>query len=226
MGGFHTHLPANIAKLSKCIEFENISGINYTLSVITERLGNFDKIHHGSVSNIISISPMNVYSTPLDESSAFAHIVNEFITLSKIKTITDPITKNKYGKMSIITSLKNIAKKEKIENVMFHRHLNGINGLIDAVALKDNNPTAIAQIASAYVENIYESIGNHVITLMESKKITTIHDRFIYAPILKPITGIDRKYFDAAKDAVESIGFDFLTNKDYGQCLERLGRAS
>lgn len=226
MGGFHTHIPANIAKLSKCIEFENISGINYTLSVLTERLGNFDKIHHGSVSNIISISPMNIYSTPLDEPSAFAHIVNEFITLSKIKTISDPISKNEYGKMSIIADLKSAAVKKSAENISFHKHIDGVHGLIDAIAFKDTAPVAIAQIASAYVENIYDAIGPHIITLAESKNISTIKDRFIYAPILKPLSKEDQKYFDAARDAVKSIGFDFLTRKDHGECIERLRSAS
>lgn len=225
-GGFMTHIPDNLSKLSKCIDFDNLSGANYALSVIGERLHHFGKIHHGSVSNIISISDMDIYSTPLGEKEAFAHIVNEFITLSKIKTLSDPLSKNIYGKMTIITDLKSVALKQEIKNVAFHKHVDGVNGLIDAIAMREATPIAIAQIASAYVENIYESIGNHIITLMESKKIPTIHDRFIYAPIMKPLGASERKLYDAARDAVESIGFDFLSRNDHGQCIERLKSAS
>lgn len=221
-----THIPENLSKLSKCIEFDNLSGANYALSVVIERLNDFGKIHHGSVSNIIYISEMDIYSTPLEENEAFAHIVNEFITLSKIKTISDPVQKNIYGKMHIISDLKSAALKKSADNILFHKHIDGVNGLIDAISFKDKQPIVIAQIASAYVENLYDVIGSHIITLAESRNIPSLKDRFIYAPILKPLSKTDQKQFDAARDAVQSIGFDFLTRKDHNECIDRLNAAS
>ena len=216
--GHFIHLNKMKPNILNCIDIGTLSSLNYTISLIHERLEE-GELHIGDVSNVMKISKSNIYTSSKDEKETFAHLVSEFISLKKLRKI-DQIGKSvKYGKMQIISSLKSLNKNK---NIMFHQHIEGVSNIVDASFMKNGKPVVVAEITSPHTKNFYENIATSSFTLNEFTKIETIQDKFIYAPILTALSKNDDKKLSHAIETAKEMGVDIVTKKNHEEIIERL----
>jgi len=219
--GHMIHLNDIKQSLLKCIDIGELSGINYSISLIHERLED-GNLHIGNVSNVLKISQPNIYTSSKDGQATFQHLVNEFISLKKMREVKSSVRSVKYGKMQIISSLRAITNDK---NLMFHHHIDGMANIVDASYIKDGMPRVVAQITSPHTKNFYENIATSAFMLSDFNKISTIEDKFIYSPVLVPLSVSDQKKLDQAIEASKEIGVDIITKKNHDDVVVRL-RAS
>jgi len=217
--GHFIHLNNIKPNILNCIDVGELSSLNYTISLIHERLENGD-MHIGSISNVIKISEPNIYTSSNDEKETFKHLVNELISIKRLRRL-DQISKSiKYGKMQIISSLKSLNKNK---NILFHQHIEGVSNIVDASYMKNGKPVVVAEITSPHTKNFYENIATSAFTLNEFNKIDTIQDKFIYAPILTSLSKNDDIKLSHAIETAREMGVDIVTRKNHYEVLERLG---
>jgi len=216
--GHFIHLNKIKPNILNCIDVGNLSSLNYSISLIHERLED-GELHIGSVSNVMRISESNIYTSSKDEKDTFKHLIDEFISLKKLRKI-DQIGKSvKYGKMQIISSLKSLNKNESL---MFHKHIKGVSNIVDASFMKNGKPAVVAEITSPHTKNFYENIATSAFTLNEFNKIKSVQDKFIYAPILTALSKNDDKKLSQAIETAKEMGVDIVTRKNHEKVLERL----
>jgi len=216
--GHFIHLNNIKPNILNCIDVGNLSALNYTISLIHERLEEGD-LHIGNVSNVMKISEPNIYTSSKDEKETFAHLVQEFISLKKLRKIENSSKSVKYGKMQIISSLKSLNINR---NIMFHAHIEGMANIVDAAYIKNGKPITVAEITSPHTKNFYENIATAAFTLNDFNKIETIKDKFIYAPILTALSKTDDKKLSQAIETAKEMGVDIVTRKNHKEVLERL----
>jgi len=205
-------------KVLNCIDIGDLPGINYSISLIHERLED-GEMHIGKVSNVLKISESNIYTSVDEEQEVFNHLVNEFLSVKQFRKIEDLSKTVKYGKMQVIKSLRSLNKNK---NIMFHSHIEQLANIVDAAYIKDDKPIVVANITSLHTRNFYEHIATAAFELAETKKIPSIQDKFIYAPKLTSLTKGDDKKLQQAIETANEMGVDIITKNDHKEILKRL----
>lgn len=205
-------------KILNCIGISDLPAMNYSVSLIHERLED-GEIRAGKVSNVINVSQPNIYTSSENEQDVFNHLINEFISLKAFRTVEDASKTIKYGKMQVIKSLRSLNKNK---NIMFHSHIDALGSIVDAAYIKDDKPIVIANITSLHTRNFFEHIATAAFELEGTKKIETIKDKFIYAPKLTSLTKNDDKKLDQAIETAREMGVDIIIKNNHQEMLERL----
>ncbi len=205
--------------IKNCIDLGDIAGINYSIELIQERIES-GELHIGDVSNVLEISELKIYTSPKEEQDVFAHLVDEFISLSTFRQEMQEDRSVRYTKMQIIKSLKRMNINKDIH---FHQHIAGLPNIIDVAYIKENKPIAIAEITSPHTGKFYENIATAAFTLSDTTHMQSIRDKFIYAPILTKLSSADEKKLHQAIETSKNLGVDIITKKNHGEILERLG---
>ncbi len=220
---YEDELMLHLNKISKsvanCLDIGELNSLNHTLSVIKERIAD-GELHIGNVSNVLKISELHAYESELNVDDAFAHIIKEFISIKKLREEKkNSVHTSRFGKMSIIRGLKSI-KKDK--NLIYHKHIEGMANIVDILYLKEKKPVAVAQVTSPHIKDFYEKIASSILTLEEFKKIDTIKERIVYAPILTNISNADKMKLYQAQEAAKERNIEVITKHDNKAIIERL----
>ena len=223
---FHLHIPRQYDKINTCLDFDELSGIKYTLDIIEDRIVNQQRVTYGEVSNSIYITEQKSFKTESNSKEALIEVVEQFMMIKKFREIETATTANKYDKMSILNLIENRAKETGIKNFMKHKHFSIAKKQIDmALVNKKGTPYSIACAASVYKDGFDDNIITSIFTLQEAMRKESVKDQFLYVPILKELSkSKENKSLGWAREQAEHIGVDFITEKSQDAVLERLGQ--
>lgn len=224
----HIHMPRKFDKLKSCLDFTEISGINYTLDIIEDRIKNQMLISYGEVSNSVYITESKTFLSEYSVEDALNEAIEKFMMIIKLREIALPDTlKNKYEKYSILKFVKEETEKHKIENYRSHTHYDNVAKKIIDMALvdEDQNPYVVGCIASLHTENFDDSFITASFTVQETMRSEIVKDQFLYVPKLKDIlTAKETKNLGWAQEQAQHINVDIITDRRKEAIIERLGQ--
>ena len=219
-----SHLPRTFQKLKRCINFNEISGLNYTLSIIEDRMNNFGTCKAGNVSNVVSITPQYSFQSKLPIEMALYDAVDKFISIPKLRETDNNVITDRYDKISVLRLIETRAKERNISNFKQRQHFNVAKKMIDmALVDKDNNPYVVASMASLHTEHFDDSLISSLFTLQEVMRNPNVKDQFLYVPKIKDILSTkENQDIGWAREQAQHINVDIITDPRHDAVLERL----
>lgn len=222
---FCYHLPHTFHKLKTCIDFNEIAGLNYTISIIEDRIKE-SEFSPGEVSNVVVASPLRSFQSELDMEGALQEAVQHFMMIKKLRDTSAAIVKTDYlDKISTLKLIEKRAKERNIRNFIQHHRFPIARKLIDMALIdEDENPYVVGSMsAPLHSEHFDDSIITSVFTLREVIRNQDVKDQFMYVPKYKDI--LNRKENMAlgwAQEQADELGVECLTDKREDAVLERL----
>lgn len=223
-GNTLTHLPTLSHTIDMCLELENKTAINYTLDKVKETIDNLGSIKEGQISDALTISMYRPFSTDLNPEEALDYLVNEYITLKKLRVLEKQISTSKYDKRSIIRLMTAYVEQKNITNFVHHRKFPITFKPIDmSLVDKDGKPYSIATITSPHVDNFQESFVTNIFTLQDAKRKGNIKNMFLHAPIYKDVkTKNIASHIGWAREQAQNYNLGILTDHREAAVMERL----
>jgi hypothetical protein len=188
-GNTLTHIPTLNTKIDTCLDISEKSAIAYTIEHIENTIEHEGKIKSGHISDALSVSQYRVLTSALEPGKLLQSLVDEYITLKKLRVLEKSSSKSKYDKRNIIGTVVEYAKSHEIDNFIPHRHFKNLAyrpidmSLID----KNENPYSIATVSSPHLEHFQDSFVTNIFTLQESLRNGSIKNMFLHIPVFDDI---------------------------------------
>lgn len=208
-------------KLANCLHLQNISGIDFSLKILSDRILNYKKIEPGNVSQILKVSQIMHYTSQKDIEAAAEELFADLVTLmkgmgSKNKTI------NEYDKPHILTSLKEVVASKKFTNIEFNKKVSFAHKKIDTVTYAQNKPIVAAEIVSPYVSDFLRNFGESLVVMQELNANEDIRLKMIYMPLHEELKGTLKRNFDTTLEIADKNDIQVVTSPDYSAFLTQI----
>lgn len=219
-----THIPRLSATNDACLELFNKAAMNYTLDKIRERVDSLGSIKEGNISDALSVSMFRSFTTDLEPAEALDSLVDEYITLKKLRILEKYSVTSKYDKRNIMKLMSTYAKKHNINDFVHHKTFPITLKAIDlALVDKKGNPHSIATITSPHVEHFQDGFITNIFTLQDAARKGDIVNKFLHTPVYKDIrTKNLNKHLGWAKEQAENYRFEIFTDHREEAVMERL----
>lgn len=217
------HIPSDIRRISSCIDIKEASGLNFTLDLIRKRIEHEGHASSGIVSNAISISESRVLTTEESTDEALTTLVEEYITLKRLRDPDATRERKEYEKLSIIDGLRRKVPIDKNNAVAFRKKHPIAHKIIDVIGFdKENQPAVVAEVSSLYVEQFEQGFRDSTFVLQEARMSSSVKDSFLYVPKLKALTKSQKKHLDWAKEMSNHFKIEMMVENNEEAFLERV----
>ncbi len=214
----------SLFELANCLKLEKISGTSFALHIATERLMRNREIIPGNISDELTITTPNLYSSSLDFDLTLNQIFKENITIMKGLEKNSRI-ENIYDKPHILKDLKDVVSKKQLKNIEFTKKISSVHKKVDIIGTglnEHNKKTTIvgAEIVSPYVTDFMKSFSESFIVIKELEAESSIKLKLLYMPLLhQQLSNNQRKHYKSAKNIAENSGIIVNDSKDFNEFL-------
>ena len=214
----------SLFELSNCLKLDKISGTSFALHIATERLMRNGEIIPGNISDELTITSPNLYSSSLDFDLTLNQIFKENITIMKGLEKNSRI-ENIYDKPHILKDLKDVVNKKQLKNIEFTKKISSVHKKVDIIGTglnEYNKKTTIvgAEIVSPYVADFMKSFSESFIVIKELEAESSIKLKLLYMPLLnQQLSNNQRKHYRSAKNIAENSGITVNDSKDFNEFL-------
>jgi len=220
-GVFQIETIPSVFKLSSCLNLDNLSGIDYALKIFTDRVLTYKTVTYGKVSEILTITQPFAYTSDKEAHIAAKELFRETVTImkgmgEKQKTI------NHYDKPHILTSLKEVVKRNKYTNIEFNKQISHAHKRIDTVTFASKKPIVAAEIVSPYVADFLRNFGESLIVMQELNANTDLKHKLIYMPVLQEMTATQRKNYQTTLSIATNNNIEVNSSSDYAEFLGQI----
>ena len=179
------HIPTIDASVETCIDIKDRPAFTYNLKMIQETIENTGTIFEGNISDALNISIFRPLTTDLNIEDAINMLIEEYLSLKKLRIINKEHKKSTYDKRNIMNLMSSYASKNNIKNFIAHKHFKKLAYKpIDMSLLNnDGQPYSIATIASPHLDSFQDSFIANIFTLQEATRNGNIQKSFLHIPV-------------------------------------------
>ncbi|MFY4859075.1 hypothetical protein ACOTVM_00820 [Aliarcobacter butzleri] len=222
---FELKVIPNIYKLSSCLNLNDLEGIDFSISILSDRIKTYKEIFPGNISQSVYLSEIRSYTTSKDIQIAAEELYSETITLQKAFKEKEKSI-NIYDKPHILTGLKEIVEKNNYTNVYFTKKIANTHKKVDTVIYENKKPIIAAEIVSPYVQDFLKNFGESFIVMQELNSNTNIKLKMLYMPIIGNMTSTQNRNYRTAKQIAKNNQIKINDTSDYEQFLGEITRES
>ncbi len=208
----------NIYKLSTCLNLTNLEGIEFSISILSDRILNYKEVIPGNISQSIYLSEIRTYTTSKEIEVALDELYSETITLQKAFHEKEKSI-NIYDKPHILTNLKEIVEKNKYTNIQFNKKILNVHKKIDTVIYENKKPIIAAEVVSPYVQDFFKNFGESFIVMQELNSNNDIKIKMLYMPRLSQMNSNQLHNYRTAKQIADNNKIKVYDTADYSQFL-------
>lgn len=222
---FELKVIPNIYKLSSCLNLNDLEGIDFSISILSDRIKNYKEIFPGNISQSVYLSEIRTYTTSKDIQIAAEELYSETITLQKAFKEKEKSI-NIYDKPHILTGLKEIVERNNYTNVYFTKKIANTHKKVDTVIYENKKPIIAAEIVSPYVQDFLKNFGESFIVMQELNSNTNIKLKMLYMPMIGNMTSTQNRNYRTAKQIARNNQIKINDTSDYEQFLGEITRES
>ncbi|MDX4061696.1 hypothetical protein Q6A90_04880 [Aliarcobacter skirrowii] len=221
---FEIKVIPNIFKLSSCLNLNDLEGIDFSISILSDRIKTYKEVIPGRISQSVYLSEIRSYTTSKDIKEASEDLYSEIVTLQKAFKEKEKST-NLYDKPHILTGLKEVVEKNKYTNIYFSRKIN-THKKVDTVIYENKKPIIAAEIISPYVQDFLKNFGESFIVMQELNSNEHIKLKMLYMPIISNMNSTQVRNYRTAKQIAENNFIKVHDTSDYEEFLADLNQES
>lgn len=211
----------NIYKLSTCLNLTNLEGIDFSISILSDRILNYKEVVPGNISQSIYLSEIRSYTTSKEIEVAIDELYSETITLQKAFHEKEKSI-NIYDKPHILTNLKEIVEKNKYTNIQFNKKILNVHKKIDTVIYENKKPIIAAEVVSPYVQDFLKNFGESFIVMQELNSNNDIKIKMLYMPRLSQMNSNQLNNYRTAKQIADNNKIEVYDTADYSEFLGKI----